>query len=553
MGTHLGRRHASKTAISSALNVVGCIVDSSTTRDFPAARSAETQALSQWQNDCMQRALCKSLRNWSPRKRASLVLRAAAPASAACVSAPAEQAPGCDAVVVAAAAPAVAQAARGASRLRALDAADTRHVCPACSNPVRGRCVRQHLGGCAPDALAALLAASSPPGAWPGPAQALARVAAHDEATLATLKALRYGDGLSLAGCSAVLRVSQPRLRALLRRASLAIPLVADATPLDVVFEDEYVLGVCKPPGLRACPVHRFEGHSLLSRAIHHVLPAPPPKVVHRLDEDTSGVTLFAKTAAAAAHASASFRAHAVTKTYTALCLGTPPARVWAVDAPIGRHGTHAPARALSSSPDAKAAFTRFEATSFRAASHGRPAACVITAWPEGGRTHQIRLHAAASGVPIVGDPFYGPSPIDVAAAAQMEWVATDDESGSDGAATDATSPPSPPSSPPLMYRQALHASSLELPHPALCDGSTLVLRAPLLADMEEAAAALGVGQPGCGLSLLSCQGGVRLVWEEGTTKPITYRDDPRARACAAAAAAEAAADEAAAWGEVSA
>ena len=494
----------------------------------------------------MQHALCKSLRNWSPRKRDSLF--AAAPASADCVSAPAAQAPGCDVVVVAAAAPAVPQAARGASRLRALDAADTGHVCPVCSNPVRGRCVRQHLGGCAPDALAALLAASSTPGAWPGPAHALALVAAHDEATLATLKALRYGDGLSLGARSAVLRVSQPRLRALLRRASLAIPLVADVTPLDVVFEDEHMLGVCKPPGLRACPVHRFEGHSLLSRAIHHVLPAPPPKVVHRLDEDTSGVTLFAKTAAAAAHASASFRAHAVTKTYTALCVGTPPARVWAVDAPIGRHGTHAPVRALSSSPDAKAAFTWFEVTAFRAASHGRPAACVITAWPQGGRTHQIRLHVAASGVPIVGDPFYGPSPNDVAAAAQLGWVATDDESGcADADDEEASSSPPPPSPPPLMSRQALHACSLTLPHPGLIDGSVLVLRAPLLADMEEAATALGVGQPGCGLSLLSCQDGVRLVWEEGTTKPITYRDDPRARACAAAAAAEVAADEAAA------
>ena len=164
------------------------------------------------------------------------------------------------------------------------------------------------------------------------------------------------------------LGLSTSRVRSILRRASRAVPLVADAEPLEVLHEDDEILVVDKPPGLRFHPVHRFQGGSLLNRAIGHAArrasargnknesgAAPPaaPRVVHRLDMDTSGVCLLVKDPSLADGFARQFRgegpgAKLARKTYVALAVGRlPPLEDFEVDAPVGPHPTIPEARSV--------------------------------------------------------------------------------------------------------------------------------------------------------------------------------------------------------------
>ena len=179
-------------------------------------------------------------------------------------------------------------------------------------------------------------------------ASAAAAVAEHEASLLRTAKGLAYAPGARMPVAEVAERMSLPprRVKALLRRASKAIPLVADDAPLDVVFEDADLLVVNKPPGLRFHPTHRFEGNSLLSRCLGHVRrragegndderledDADAPRVVHRLDMDTSGVCLFVKDATLADGFARQFRDEReaapfarASKEYLALCVGHVP------------------------------------------------------------------------------------------------------------------------------------------------------------------------------------------------------------------------------------
>jgi RluA family pseudouridine synthase len=307
-----------------------------------------------------------------------------------------------------------------------------------------------------------------------------------------------------------------------------------------VIFEDEELLAVVKPPDLRRAhslsfplwftwalltrvflfallwlfltrspfpchvtrvhPIHRFQGGSLLNRAAAH-LQGVVPFIVHRLDQDTSGVTLLVKAHALTAPISAQFRDKTVGKEYLAICLGVPPARSFSVDAPIARHPRHAPARQLAAE-DGKKARTDCSVVAFRPATAQRPAACLMRAAPQTGRTHQIRLHLAAAGLPIIADTFYGPTDDDVARAAQQEAGA--------GA---------------IIGRQALHAFVLALTHPRT--GEALRFEAPLAEDMRAAAAALGLGEDGRGGdadALAALPAHAELDFLKGTTVAIGHK-----------------------------
>lgn len=380
------------------------------------------------------------------------------------------------------------------------NAADPKQTCPVCSVGVHGRLLRQHLRLCAPDLVAFILTQ----GDWPAqPSDAVTLAARGEVAALAALKEARFHQGLSWAQAATALGCSERRLRALLRKDSLTIPLVRDQEPLDVVYEDADLLVVAKPPDLRVHPVHRFEGGSLLNRAVTH-LGGDVPSVVHRLDQDTSGVTLLVKNPAWAAPVSQQFAAKAVGKEYLALCLGTPPARAFTVDAPIGRHPRHAPARVLDGAdPEAKAARTDCAVLAYRPAAGGRPAACCVLAMPRTGRTHQIRLHLAAAGLPIILDTFYGPPDALVAAGL-----------GCGEEALDA-----------VIARQALHAAALSLTHPET--GQPLRFQAPLLADMAAAAAGLGLGEQGCAgdvEALAALPDFAELEWAAGTCMDVVHK-----------------------------
>ena len=240
---------------------------------------------------------------------------------------------------------------RGATRGPTLE-------CPACGQTIKARHpdqFRQHVGKCCPDVVEHV-----PRDAWADVGSAAAAVAAREASLLRTAKGLAYapGDRKPVEEVASRMNLPPRRVKAILRKASKAIPLVADAAPLDVVHEDDDVLVVNKPPGLRFHPTHRFEGNSLLSRCLGHVRrngdargeretedtdetgetgagavsDADAPRVVHRLDMDTSGVCLFVKDASLADGFARQFRGEEeaapfgrASKEYLALCVGRVP------------------------------------------------------------------------------------------------------------------------------------------------------------------------------------------------------------------------------------
>jgi 23S rRNA pseudouridine1911/1915/1917 synthase len=135
--------------------------------------------------------------------------------------------------------------------------------------------------------------------------------------------------------------------------------------------------------------------------------------IINRLDRETSGLTLVAKTRPAARSLCRQMEAHQIEKTYTAIVLGWPRQDRWEVDAPLLRQGLHMPSRIWLKQcihSGGSAAQTRFEvlARLEERAAERRPFA-LVRAIPLTGRMHQIRVHLAASGHPLVGDKIYGP------------------------------------------------------------------------------------------------------------------------------------------------
>jgi 23S rRNA pseudouridine1911/1915/1917 synthase len=327
------------------------------------------------------------------------------------------------------------------------------------------------------------------------------------------------------------LAVPADRAARLLRSAMRAIPLPADPEGLTpegfpLVFEDARVLAVAKPPGVRTAPIHRWRGGSMVNRALAHLgkgggdssssAPSPPaaPHVVHRLDLNTSGVLLFAKTPDAARRLHEQFRARRARKTYLALVIGVPEKEEFEVDAAIARHPALKEARLALEDGGAvgqeggddddeapKPARTRFRVLASNPSAElgcvpgARPArlynwssgggqqqpsadlpppppplpprgAALVQCFPLTGRTHQIRVHLVAAGHPIVGDDIYG---------AEGPWLA----------------------------RQALHAQVLEVEYPAAAAAATageapqpLRLVAPPPPDFVRAMEMLGLDMP---------------------------------------------------------
>ncbi|BDU75614.1 RluA family pseudouridine synthase [Mesoterricola sediminis] len=167
-----------------------------------------------------------------------------------------------------------------------------------------------------------------------------------------------------------------------------------------LLYEDEALLAVRKPRGLPTLPGGGFLAHTLLARVRARY---PEARPMHRLGRGTSGLVLFARTADAAARLQADWRDHAIRKTYRALASGACPQAAFRVEAPIGpvphpRLGTlHA------ASPEGRPAASEVRVLALR--EDGTLAEVDI----ETGRPHQIRIHLAWAGHPLVGDPLYGP------------------------------------------------------------------------------------------------------------------------------------------------
>jgi 23S rRNA pseudouridine1911/1915/1917 synthase len=209
-----------------------------------------------------------------------------------------------------------------------------------------------------------------------------------------------------------------------------------------LVYADAEIAAVDKPAGIPAQPTLTSDAGTLpeLVRA----LLGAPVTLVHRLDRETSGVTVFARTRAAAAALAEAFRAGTPEKTYLALCARPPAPEEGRIDAPLGKDPARAGLRRVDPRGDAAA-------TRYRTLRAG-PGGALVEARPETGRTHQIRVHLAHLGAPLLGDARYG-GPRRVGEVA--------------------------------IPRVMLHARRLELLHPAT--GARMVFEAPVPEDFVTA------------------------------------------------------------------
>jgi 23S rRNA pseudouridine1911/1915/1917 synthase len=171
---------------------------------------------------------------------------------------------------------------------------------------------------------------------------------------------------------------------------------------LAVLHRDEHLLVVDKPAGLLVHPVPGYRGPTLVQGLLEEVGgEGIRPGIVHRLDRDTSGLLVVARDDRTLARLQSALRRRKIHRSYVALVRGRPPSRRGAIEAPIGRDRRD-PTRVSLDSDVARPAVTHF---AIAEALSGRT---LLDVELETGRTHQIRVHLAAVGHPVVGDPVYG-------------------------------------------------------------------------------------------------------------------------------------------------
>ena len=183
-------------------------------------------------------------------------------------------------------------------------------------------------------------------------------------------------------------------------------PLAAQDIPIDIIFEDETLLVLNKPAGLVVHPGAGNREGTLANGLLHHcggleiVGGEGRPGIVHRLDKETSGCIVVAKTEAAHNSLSAQFASREVEKSYLALADGVPRMPHGKIDAAIGRHPVHRQKMAVVDRG-------RDALTHYRVLAN-RDGKSLIECRPRTGRTHQIRVHLKHLGHPVTGDPQYG-------------------------------------------------------------------------------------------------------------------------------------------------
>lgn len=245
----------------------------------------------------------------------------------------------------------------------------------------------------------------------------------------------------------------------------------AEELPLRILHEDDDLLVVDKAAGMVVHPAAGVEGGTLVNALLFHVdeLEAseedPRPGIVHRLDKDTSGCLVVAKTPGALAALQASFQERAVEKRYLALVHGRPKEDRFTLDTPFGRHPTDR-VRFTSRNPvgPERRAITHVEVRErFQGAS-------LVEVDLETGRTHQIRVHLSEAGHPLLADALYG----GIRREARLRGVDPVRQAAK------------------ALGRQALHAWRLAFPHPRT--GERVELEAPLPEDLRQALATLRGG-----------------------------------------------------------
>ncbi|QYU69226.1 RluA family pseudouridine synthase [Leptolyngbya sp. 15MV] len=246
---------------------------------------------------------------------------------------------------------------------------------------------------------------------------------------------------------------------------AITVPPVADAVarpqdiPLVIAYEDAHLIVIDKPAGMVVHPAAGNPDGTLVNALLHHcrgqlsgIGGVARPGIVHRIDKDTSGLLVVAKTTPAHEGLARQFADHSITRRYLAVCAGHPNPPQGTISGRIGRSDSNRKKMALlpDASPRGKHAVTHYR--TLRRLDHCTLIECTL----ETGRTHQVRVHCASIGHPLVGDPVYGR--ISRALRPTLQRIG--------------------------FARQALHAATLGFMHPIT--GERREFHAELPADMQE-------------------------------------------------------------------
>jgi 23S rRNA pseudouridine1911/1915/1917 synthase len=264
--------------------------------------------------------------------------------------------------------------------------------------------------------------------------------------------------------------VRDPAVKAVSGDYEVAVPEPAPAhneaqdIPLEIVFEDEHLLVVDKPAGMVVHPAAgNFDG-TLVNALLHHcagrlsgIGGVARPGIVHRIDKDTSGLLVVAKTDVAHEGLAAQFARHSIDRVYRAIVAGRPIPADGKVDAPLARSSANRQKMAIVEEERGKRAVTHYRTI--------RPLkdAALVECRLETGRTHQVRVHMTSLGHPLIGDPVYG----------RIRQGLRDvlKELG--------------------FHRQALHAAELGFVHPVT--RTALSFKSDIPSDMQELLSALAL------------------------------------------------------------
>jgi len=234
--------------------------------------------------------------------------------------------------------------------------------------------------------------------------------------------------------------------------------------PLKVAFEDEHLLVIDKPAGLVVHPAAGNLDGTLVNALLHHcggslsgIGGVARPGIVHRIDKDTSGLIVVAKTDVAHEGLARQFATHSIDRRYLAIVGGVPKSNQGTVDAPLARSATNRKKIAIVEGKRGKRAVTHWRRLNVL------NDAALVECRLETGRTHQVRVHMASIGHPLLGDPVYGRSgKTHGKILKELQF-----------------------------HRQALHAAELGFTHPV--SKHRLSFSSPMPPDMQELFNALGV------------------------------------------------------------
>ncbi len=275
-------------------------------------------------------------------------------------------------------------------------------------------------------------------------------------------------------------KVKEGDVFTLIEPAAKKLELTPEAIALDIIYEDDQLIVINKPVGMTVHPAPGAETGTLVHALLAHcgdtlsgIGGVARPGIVHRIDKDTSGLLVVAKTDAAHQHLSEQLKTRTLKRHYIAFCWGGPQPREGEIEGPIARHPRQRKQMAVVEG--GRDALTYYETEKgYNAPGFIIPVASKIHCELETGRTHQIRVHLAHVKCPLVGDALYGPS-----TATRLNRLR----------AQGMTLPEDVKSTLLSFQRQALHAAELALIHPE--NNEEMLFTCELPADMQALEASL--------------------------------------------------------------